>query len=601
MRRRVIQRLQGEEGIAMVLVVFAVALLATLSVVLVNTVTDESGRSAKAVVRQSAFEAAESGLDDYIAKLADDRQYYLHWVHPAESTRQDDGTGGTSAYVSPSGSSPAPSDWCRDPKTKPAPVVWSYGPTWLRNSKGKDHWCSLGNGYEYDLQITPPTAAQTGVTIVSTGRSIANPTNTRVIEAVVKQSSITDFQEIADDDIGWASGATAYGLIYSNHNISWSGGTAYGSNFAVGSVTGSVSWQGGATGFDGSSATAYTNLFQPPSPLTQAIDFNTFLASFSDISSAAKDATGGGIYLDSSYGSWRLTFNAAGTVKVEGCSSSNPQTSSTSPSCTTVSASRPVPTNGAIYSDVSVIVQGTVRGRVTVATPGRIIIGGNLLYASDAGNILTDPPRGAGRPRPRGDRRGHHPVLDHRQHRLARRPPLPDRNMGRVGQHRLGVELERLLYLRRIGEQNEAPRLVHSPTRRLVLRLVRQPRLLLRLHAPVSRAALVPHARSGLQDRVVPRAAGQLIRSLSAAIAAPRVRTRRSSIGSSPRTSRQCALLASAGRAAPLRSRCPATSSPLAYDPAPALNPGNLRGRKNSRHVGRDASRYRQRHRARQG
>ena len=72
----------------MVLVVFGVALLATLSVVLIDTVSSESARSAKAVMRQSSFEAAESGLDDYIAKLADDRSYYLHWVHPAESTRR---------------------------------------------------------------------------------------------------------------------------------------------------------------------------------------------------------------------------------------------------------------------------------------------------------------------------------------------------------------------------------------------------------------------------------------------------------------------------------------------------------------------------------
>ncbi len=388
----------------MILVVFTVAVLSTLSVLLVDTVTDESHRGVKAVSRQTAFEAAESGLDDYVAKLADDRQYYLHWVHPAESTRQDDGSGGSSAYVSPSGTSPAPSTWCRDPKTKPAPVAWTKGATWNRNTKGKDHWCSLGNGFEYDLQITPPSATQTGVTIVSTGRSITNPSDVRVIEAVVKQSSITDFQEIADGDIGWGSGATSYGLIYSNHDINWpsSGtpGVAYGSNFAVGSVTGNVNWTppgtgacvaGGPCGYDGDSSTSYTNLFAAPSPLTGPIDFNTFLTSFSDISGAAADTTGGGIYLDSSYASWRLTFINDGTIKVEGCSATNPQTSSTSPTCTTVGSPKPVPSNGAIYSEVNVIVQGTVRGRVTVATPNRIIIGGTLLYKSDNGDISVTP------------------------------------------------------------------------------------------------------------------------------------------------------------------------------------------------------------------
>ena len=140
----------------MVLVVFGVALLATLSVVLVDTVTSESARSAKAVTRQSSFEAAEAGIDDYIAKLADDRAYYLHWVHPAESTRQDDGSGGTSA-----------SSRRADPRRPRAPGAAtrrrgrrrSPGPTARPGStspNGKDHWCSLGNGYEYNLQITPP-------------------------------------------------------------------------------------------------------------------------------------------------------------------------------------------------------------------------------------------------------------------------------------------------------------------------------------------------------------------------------------------------------------------------------------------------------------
>ncbi len=397
--RRMMDRLRREDGVALVLVVFGVALLATLSVILVDTVTSESARSAKSVKRQSSFEAAESGLDDYIAKLADDRAYYLHWVHPAESTRQDDGSGGTSALVSPSGSSPAPSTWCRDTgniKQRPAPVAWAYGATWNNNPNGKDHWCDLGNGYEFNLQITPPSASQLGVKIVSTGRKIGNPADTRIIEAVVRQSSITDFQEIADQSIGWAAGATSYGLIYSNQNITWNGGTAYGNNYAVGTVSGSVTWQNGATGFDGNGSTAYQNLFAPPSPLTQPIDFNNFLTSFSDIASAAGDATGGGIYLDSSYASWRLTFNSDGTVKVEGCTDGlieKRTTSPTSPICVTVAPSpRLVPTNGAIYSEVSVVVQGTVKGRVTVATPNMIIIGGNLLYAGDAG--FTGPVNG---------------------------------------------------------------------------------------------------------------------------------------------------------------------------------------------------------------
>ena len=377
------QRLRAEDGVALVLVVFGVALVATLSVVLIDVVTSESARSAKAVTKQSAFEAAEAAIDDYIAKLADDRNYYLHWVHPAESSRKDDGTGGTANIVSTSGSSPASSSWCRDPATKPAPKAWTLGATWINGINGKDHWCSLGNGYEYNLQITPPSASVTGVTILATGRKIGNASDTRVIQAVATQSSVTDFQQISNGNIGVGSGATLYGRVYANGNISWSGGTALSDNYATGSITGSVTWGSGATGYDGSTSTSYTDLFTPPSPLKGPIDFNNFLTSFSDIASAAADTTGGGIYLDSSYSTWRLIFNAAGTITIQGCNVANIERSTSSPSCATVSTVA-VPSNGAIYSEVSIIVQGTVKGRVTAATPARIIVGGNLLYQGDA-------------------------------------------------------------------------------------------------------------------------------------------------------------------------------------------------------------------------
>ncbi len=395
---RLVLRLREESGIAMVLVVFAFALLATLSVVLIDTVVSESTKSAKAVVRQSSFQAAESGVDEYIAKLSDDSAYYLHWVAPAESTRRDVASG---TLVSASGSSPAPTTWCSNTRVRPAPAAWSLGSQWDYTNpaapkspwdypNGREHWCNLGNNFEYSLQIIPPNKTQKGVTIISTGRRINVPTDTRTVEAVVRQSTIADFQEISNHSINWGANATAYGMIYANTDITWaSGGTAYGNEYAVGAISSSPTWQVDpntgvlATGFDGSGSTGYANLFAPPSPLTQPIDFNSFTTSLTEIASAAGDATGGGIYLDTSYPTWRLTFNSNGTVTVEGCTGASPDV--TLPSCVAVApSSRPVPSNGAIYSASDVIVRGTVKGRVTVATPGEIIIGGNILYEGDA-------------------------------------------------------------------------------------------------------------------------------------------------------------------------------------------------------------------------
>ena len=71
MRRRLRSRSAREDGIAMVLVVLQ-RLLTLLSVTLIDVVRAESDRGAHANSSAASFQAAEAGLDDYIAKLADD-------------------------------------------------------------------------------------------------------------------------------------------------------------------------------------------------------------------------------------------------------------------------------------------------------------------------------------------------------------------------------------------------------------------------------------------------------------------------------------------------------------------------------------------------
>ncbi len=80
-----------------------------------------------------------------------------------------------------------------------------------------------------------------------------------------------------------------------------------------------------------------------------------------------------------------------------------------------------VPTNGAIYSDVSVIVQGTVKGRVTVAAENQILIGNTLLYDGDGGSFAT-PSYGAERPRSGGEERGRSRPRGHRGTSTGARP-----------------------------------------------------------------------------------------------------------------------------------------------------------------------------------
>ena len=83
--------LAREEGVALATVIAMIAVLTVLSVVLIDQVTAESNRAASATTSDTVFQTAEAGIDDYIAKLVDDPQFYDHYVANGESTRRQCG------------------------------------------------------------------------------------------------------------------------------------------------------------------------------------------------------------------------------------------------------------------------------------------------------------------------------------------------------------------------------------------------------------------------------------------------------------------------------------------------------------------------------
>jgi len=373
--------IRGERGSAMVLVVFLSAALTLLSVIMVDIVRGDSTRSAKGVVSDAAFQAAESGLDDYTSKLLDDNQYFFHDVAVGESTRRS--SGGT--LVAPGSSTP---------------TAWTYGTTWTYPN-GKDTWRALSNGYEYNIQVTGPTATNQWADIVATGRKQGTTAPVRVLEKRLRPASVADFLMITNSDYNVGSGATTYGKIYAGidssgtkHDVNHQG-TAYGDIYAEGSITGNPSMQGGAQKYD--QTTIRTVLKQP-------ISFTSFATSLVDINRAAQLS---GIWLsDNTVAAWRLSFLSNGTVDAYKCTSTN-ETSSSAPSCSSHVSGFPkaVPSNGAIYSDQSIIIAagsstctdpsvGTltnancVNGRVTVASNNDILVGDDLGYVSGGDDVL---------------------------------------------------------------------------------------------------------------------------------------------------------------------------------------------------------------------
>ncbi len=364
---RLIRRLQAEDGIAMIMAVMITAFMTLLSVILIDQVNAESERGAHASWSQTSFQAAEAGLDDYVSKLVDDHSYYLHYVHPAESTRSP--ATGVIAPHSTDCTAPAYSA-----KTTLG-VAWSYSRTWTY-PYGKDNWCELPNGYYYNLQIYPPGTAgntTTSVRIVATGRrSMTTTDDMRAIESYVRPSNLADFYRFSDGDV--SIDAETYGKIYSNGNVDHTG-TAHADIFAEGRVTGNPTMVDGAQIYqNGNFGTKIKN---------HPIDFSKFLVSLTDIKRAAQT---GGVYLyQAGRTSWNIVFNADGTFTAAPCTGSSPEL--TAPACGSPTTYN-VPSNGAIFTDVTAIVSGQVNGRVTVGSGDDIVVRSNIAPLVPGNDVL---------------------------------------------------------------------------------------------------------------------------------------------------------------------------------------------------------------------
>jgi len=345
---------------AMVLVICGLLMVSLLATYLIDRTMNEQARSATARTRDAAFQAAEAGIDDYIAKLVSDSAYYLHRVHPAEATRKDDASGATVGGGDPAGQGTA----------------WNLGTSWTYPS-GYDQWRTLANGYQYSLEIVPPRPGSQTITIYATGRPNASTSTSdwRTVQVQVRPSSIADFQRVVDLDVSVS--ADTYGKYYANGSINHSG-RAFADLYAKNTVTvGAGTLQPGVKKYDKSTNPSFSSVFPTP------INFNNLLASIVDVQRAA--ALGGYSFDDASKAAWKITFKSDGTFDIASCTlSGGSAPENVAPVCGAAS-NRVIPANGAIYTGQTVIVSGTVNGRVTVASNDNVIIANNIDYA-DGGN-----------------------------------------------------------------------------------------------------------------------------------------------------------------------------------------------------------------------
>ena len=307
-------------------VVLLTSVLVLLSTTTVELVRSESASSASSRQKGAVFQAAEAGMDDFLAKLTDDKTYYFRNVHPAESTRRPttgadvDSLPGGSCTVDAAGKK-------RDAANALIPATaWSGSITWTYPN-GKDNWCAVslnGKTYEYNLQITPPSASNLNVRVVATGRprgARTSPTGARS-RSGCSSRSVSDFQMITTDDYTVGATATTNGKIYSSHDIHHSGtatADVFAENLVNPSCCGSFNLVAPAKTYD---KTNIRTMIKNP------IDFNTFTGSLDDIQRASQAA---GTYLDATPDTWKLVFSSSGTYTKQACTNVDGPDSGTTP------------------------------------------------------------------------------------------------------------------------------------------------------------------------------------------------------------------------------------------------------------------------------
>lgn len=378
-------RLRAQRGASLPVVLGLMLILSVLVGASIMLAESGNGQAVGSARGDLAVQVADAGLSQYIARLVEDPRYWDHYVDPAEDPR-----------VAPGGTVYAPG------------AAWPAGTTWTYQgapqTKKTVQSARFGRS-TYSLRITPPVSGSDIVGVqafAQIGLDTPKPL-ARTLQARVIPSSIADYQMISNQAITYGSTAATTGKIYSavsvNHN-----GTAsaaiYGqdavcsepsSSQCSGHTYSAAKLTGGV--YDSTTTPSFSDKFPTP------IDFSQFTKSMNSIRDAAQN---GGVYRnDPTAAGWLLQFKSDGTVKIAKVTGSNLATAISTIACpTTVS----MPANGAMYFEQPVVVSsgaatadgcgGTgprdsvVDGRVTVATPGNLYIGGNISYETSGDDVL---------------------------------------------------------------------------------------------------------------------------------------------------------------------------------------------------------------------
>ena len=376
---------RAQRGSSLIATIGLTAVLAIVTAVSLSTAQSGTTQAANLGRSDIVLQAADAGVHRYISRLVEDPRYWDHWVDQAEDPRVD-----SSGLVHPPGSPWTPG------------VAWTYAGPPQTLAPLQD--ARFGQAV-YSLRITRPPSGSDVVTVQSYAKvdSRKAKNQVRTIQAQISPTSIADFQMISNKEIKYGASAITTGKVYSASSVNHLGvakAPVYGqqsvcseaANVAcAGHYYGTDHFQGGA--YDSASSPSFNDKFKTP------IDFSQFTRAVIDLRDAAQH---GGVYRnDPTASAWMVQFRSDGSVRIHKVASVDIRTSITTLACPETVT---VPANGAMYFEQPVIVSdgssladqcggagprpSVVDGRVTIATPGDLVIGGNIAYETNGDDVL---------------------------------------------------------------------------------------------------------------------------------------------------------------------------------------------------------------------
>lgn len=238
----------------------------------------------------------------------------------------------------------------------------------------------------YSLSITPPPSGSSQVVVESTGQ-LASTGKQRTVKAILGIPSFSQYSIVTSSELWFGENESTSGPVHSNVGIHFDG-------VNNGPVSAANETYVPTTPFGGNGHTVHDGVWGLGGPQSQwifpvpAVDFQSITADFQGLKTKAQD---NGKYLAKSPNlGYFIKFQSDGTYQLATVTNYTFSTFTTTPL-----VSYSAPANGIIFAEDNVWVEGTIKGRYTVAaatlpaaasTYRDITINTNLLYTTKDGS-----------------------------------------------------------------------------------------------------------------------------------------------------------------------------------------------------------------------